>query len=319
MAITATAEHTTVVTGADEPGKEVNKDQWNGTGAHSVAVVVEDNTLVAAKLAASATDVLFGRSTAAAGAGEEVACTAAGRAILDDANAAAQRATLAAFGTITQRVYTSSDTWSKPANLIAVWVRVQAPGGGGGGADGGAGTGASAGGSGGGGGYSEKYILAAALGGTETVTIGAVGAAGTASGGGNGGQGGTTSFGTHASCTGGLGGTGDAAPTTVTTVTPGGDGGVGSSGNVNINGQAGGWGFANGLAGHDFSTSGVGGSAVLGGGALAVTASGTFTTAGNNAGNYGGGGSGSALNDSSTDQAGGTGGPGIIIVWEITP
>lgn len=87
-----TVAHSTTVTGADESGKEINKDQWNGTGAHTV--VVEDNTLVAAKLAASATDVVFGRSTAGAGAGEEIAVTAAGRAILDDASAAAQRTTL---------------------------------------------------------------------------------------------------------------------------------------------------------------------------------------------------------------------------------
>src|SRR3990167_5826133 len=36
MALTATVEHTTTVTGADEAGKEINKAQWNGTGAHSV-------------------------------------------------------------------------------------------------------------------------------------------------------------------------------------------------------------------------------------------------------------------------------------------
>jgi len=42
----------------------------------------------------SATDKLLGRSTAGAGDAEEIACTAAGRAILDDADAAAQRVTL---------------------------------------------------------------------------------------------------------------------------------------------------------------------------------------------------------------------------------
>ena len=47
-------------------------------------------------LRASATDVLFGRSSAGAGVAEEIACTAAGRAVLDDANAAAQRTTLGA-------------------------------------------------------------------------------------------------------------------------------------------------------------------------------------------------------------------------------
>lgn len=42
----------------------------------------------------SATDKLLGRSTSGAGDVEEIACTAAGRAILDDADAAAQRTTL---------------------------------------------------------------------------------------------------------------------------------------------------------------------------------------------------------------------------------
>ena len=42
----------------------------------------------------SATDKLLGRSTAGAGTVEEITCTAAGRAILDDADAATQRTTL---------------------------------------------------------------------------------------------------------------------------------------------------------------------------------------------------------------------------------
>jgi hypothetical protein len=49
----------------------------------------------------SATDKLLGRSTAGAGDVEEIACTAAGRAILDDADAAAQRATLGIGSPIT--------------------------------------------------------------------------------------------------------------------------------------------------------------------------------------------------------------------------
>lgn len=44
----------------------------------------------------SATDKLLGRSTAGAGDVEEITCTAAGRALLDDANAAAQLVTLGA-------------------------------------------------------------------------------------------------------------------------------------------------------------------------------------------------------------------------------
>jgi hypothetical protein len=47
----------------------------------------------------SATDKLLGRSTAGSGDVEEIACTAAGRAILDDADNTAQRTTLG-LGTI---------------------------------------------------------------------------------------------------------------------------------------------------------------------------------------------------------------------------
>lgn len=52
------------------------------------------DTITAGYLHATATDVLFGRSSAGAGAGQEIACTAAGRALIDDADAAAQRVTL---------------------------------------------------------------------------------------------------------------------------------------------------------------------------------------------------------------------------------
>lgn len=60
------------------------------------AHAVDDGSFVAAKLSATAADIVFGRATAGAGNGEEIAVTAAGRAILDDASAAAQRTTLGA-------------------------------------------------------------------------------------------------------------------------------------------------------------------------------------------------------------------------------
>lgn len=47
----------------------------------------------------SATDRILGRSSAGAGPAEEITCTAAGRALLDDADAAAQLATLGAAPT----------------------------------------------------------------------------------------------------------------------------------------------------------------------------------------------------------------------------
>ena len=54
-------------------------------------------------LTLSATDKLLGRSSSGAGAAEEITCTAAGRALIDDADAAAQRTTLGlAIGTNVQ-------------------------------------------------------------------------------------------------------------------------------------------------------------------------------------------------------------------------
>jgi hypothetical protein len=47
-----------------------------------------------ATIQCTATDKLIGRSSSGAGAAEEIACTAAGRALLDDASAADQRSTL---------------------------------------------------------------------------------------------------------------------------------------------------------------------------------------------------------------------------------
>jgi hypothetical protein len=61
-----------------------------------------------ATLRTTQTDVLVGRATSGAGAAEEIACTAAGRALLDDANAAAQRTTLG-LGTLATQDKTAVD------------------------------------------------------------------------------------------------------------------------------------------------------------------------------------------------------------------
>lgn len=122
-------------------------------------------------------------------------------------------------------VFTSSGTWTKDAGLK--YIIVEGVGGGGGndtdGEDGG-----------GGGGYFRKLILAAALGATETVTIGAGGnAAGTPTNGGN------TSFGAHAAGNGGV---------------AGGAGGTATGGDINITGQD-----------SESGSSGTGGNYALGG------------------------------------------------------
>lgn len=68
--------------------------------------------------AISATDKILGRATAGAGDVEEIPCTPAGRAILDDANAAAQIATLGAVATGDARL---SD--ARPASDVSAWAK----------------------------------------------------------------------------------------------------------------------------------------------------------------------------------------------------
>jgi hypothetical protein len=68
------------------------------TGATGLTIA-NDAVTYAKMQNVSATDKVLGRATAGAGDVEEIACTAAGRAILDDVDAAAQRTTLG-LGTI---------------------------------------------------------------------------------------------------------------------------------------------------------------------------------------------------------------------------
>jgi hypothetical protein len=64
------------------------------SGSGTVMTIDNDVVTYAKMQNVSATDKLLGRSTAGSGDVEEIACTAAGRALLDDADAAAQRTTL---------------------------------------------------------------------------------------------------------------------------------------------------------------------------------------------------------------------------------
>jgi len=74
----------------------------SGTGSFATTIAADAVTYDMMQ-DTSATDKILGRETAGAGTIEEIACTAAGRAILDDANAAAQRTTLGlAIGTDVQ-------------------------------------------------------------------------------------------------------------------------------------------------------------------------------------------------------------------------
>lgn len=65
-----------------------------GSGTGSFAATIANDAVTFAKMQNIATDRLLGRSSAGSGDVQEITCTAAGRALLDDADAAAQRTTL---------------------------------------------------------------------------------------------------------------------------------------------------------------------------------------------------------------------------------
>ena len=76
---------------------------FNGSANVSFAATIANDAVTYAKIQnVSATDKLLGRSTAGAGDVEEITCTAAGRALIDDADAAAQRTTLGLGSLATQ-------------------------------------------------------------------------------------------------------------------------------------------------------------------------------------------------------------------------
>lgn len=76
---------------------------WTINASAVVTADIANSAVTYAKLQnVSATDRLLGRSTAGAGEVEEITCTAAGRALIDDADAAAQRTTLGLGSIATQ-------------------------------------------------------------------------------------------------------------------------------------------------------------------------------------------------------------------------
>ena len=155
---------------------------------------------------------------------------------------------------------------------------------------------------GGGGGYSKRSFSAAAIGVSQTVTIGSGGVASTG--------GGTTSFGAFMSATGGSPG----ADWTQFEVPIAGVGGVGSGGDVNTVGTPGLMSGSN-VGGPAYRIGGNGGCSYFGGGALGFASTTNAATPATDATSYGGGGSGAA-NVSSVACAGGAGFSGICIVTE---
>jgi len=92
----------------------------NGTGA----VQIKDEGVTYAKIQnVSATDKILGRSSSGAGTVEEITCTSAGRALLDDGDAATQRGTLglgtAATSAATDFVAVTGDNMTGPLTMDA--------------------------------------------------------------------------------------------------------------------------------------------------------------------------------------------------------
>jgi hypothetical protein len=205
--------------------------------------------------------------------------------------------------------YVAGGTFTKASypGLRAVRVRLVGGGGAGGGSSAPAAGNHSKGGGGGGGGYAESFILAASLGTSETITIGA---GGTGVSGANGNDGGASSFGTLVAANGGEGGN-FAAASTIATSAVGLLGGLGTAGDILVAGGAGAHGTGNATLG----TGGAGGSSALGGGGRSVyTGAGSGSTTGIAGQQYGGGGGGSASNASGAARLGGAGAAGIVIV-----
>jgi hypothetical protein len=206
-------------------------------------------------------------------------------------------------------IFSGTTTYTPTVGVRALYVECIGGGGGGGGVlD--AATNSGAGGGGGGGAYSAVYTTT-----IKASFVCAIGAGGTggAAGANNGAVGGDTTFDSASICTakGGLGGIAD----TVTTIHIGGLGGNGGPrstgvGDLLIDGSPGSVGIS--LAAAE-AHSGKGGASALGGGANGRDNQGDGITATG----YGGGGSGGNNLSSVASQAGGTGAPGVIRVWEL--
>lgn len=208
------------------------------------------------------------------------------------------------------QVFTGSGTYTPSAGLISAIIECIAGGGGGGGAAGGA-TSTQGGGGGGSGSYSRSVVTAAAVGASQTVTVGAAGTAG-ATGNNNGGNGGDTSVGSLCIAKGGAGGFGTAA----TVGGAGGLGGVAGTGDFTATGNSG-------LTGNGASITtvtavgGNGAGSPVGGGmsqqslALGGVSNGVAGT------NYGSGGSGGATQATASTAAGAAGKAGVVIITEF--
>lgn len=213
-----------------------------------------------------------------------------------------------------QTLYLTASTTFVKANypgLKGVKVKCQGGGGGGGGTATTTAAQASCSGGGAGGAYAERFVAAANLGATETVTVGGAGAGGAADA--RGATGGTSSFGAHCIAPGGDGGFNRNATAKIN-ASSGASPTTGGTGSLVIPGGGGGAGIA--FAGatdssHDDGVYGTGGSSALGGSGRGARGASTAPATG---ANWGSGGSGNVCGPSTAGKPGGAGGPGIVII-----
>jgi hypothetical protein len=206
--------------------------------------------------------------------------------------------------------FTSSGTYTPSSGMQYATIECWGGGGGGGGVAGAANQTFISGG-GGAGAYCRKTSSVAAVGASQTVTIGAAGSGG-AAGNHNGGNGGETSVGSLCVSDGGSGGQG----TTSSSAGYGGAGGTSGSGDIAAPGAPG----ENGQFGSSSSGSysvggGNGGSSLVGAGGINIPDWGTAVAGGTASGYAAGGGGASATNTTATEP-GGAGTAGYCIITE---
>jgi len=281
-------KHATTAVGTEAGDGEIGKTEWNE--AHTLTLE---------------TGKLLGRTTAGAGAVEEVPLLDEDDMASDSDTAVPTQQSVKAYvaaeiaaapvgstGLFEYVVFTTSAAFNKASYTDAKQFEVIAIGVGG---DGGSGN--EAGGGGGAGGVALKTFVPSDLASSVTITIDA-----------------TKSEFAHSTPLVGNAGSDGSSP-------DGGAGGTASGGTFNITGAAGNSsGSPTGISTNGEGCGGQGGSTWMGwgigggGGSGAISSGGNTATAGSNGVGYGGGGGGGGAKTSGTDASGGSGAPGAIIV-----
>jgi hypothetical protein len=217
------------------------------------------------------------------------------------------RVNILAAGIVRIQTFSASGTYTPNANLLYAIIECWGAGGGGGGTATAAATVGIGGGGGGAGGYSLKISTAAAIGASQTATIGAAGTAGTA-GNNAGGAGGDTSIGTICIAKGGSGGGGSAGSGDINP----GAGGVAGTGDITATGQSG---IQNGPVINAHGWGGMGGSTLMGSGGVGPSSA--TAQAGAAGTGFGSGGQGGQSYNAGGTAAGGAGTKGYIKITEF--